>query len=108
MINLASKTSNVKAISKAINTYTSSEDTTSLDLTTSEKICSSEAYGYMAHAKDCRKYIYCQEGTAKIFTCQGGLLWKQSDGNCVWPSDSDCNYIFYFLKKVVYVCSWCA
>jgi hypothetical protein len=44
----------------------------------------------MAHPKDCRKYFYCQEGTAKVFTCQGGLLWKQADGNCVWPLDSDC------------------
>jgi hypothetical protein len=55
-----------------------------------ESICSNEDYGYMPHPKDCRKYIYCQEGTAKVFTCQGGLLWKQTDGNCVWPLDSDC------------------
>lgn len=53
-------------------------------------ICSEEDYGYHAHPKDCRKYIYCQEGSSKMFTCQGGLLWKQSDGNCVWPLDSDC------------------
>lgn len=56
----------------------------------SDSICSNEDYGYMPHPKDCRKYIYCQEGQAKVFTCQGGLLWKQSDGNCVWPLDSDC------------------
>ena len=57
-----------------------------------ENVCLSEDYGYMPHPKDCRKYIYCQEGIIKVFTCQGGLFWKQSDGNCVWPSDSDCNY----------------
>lgn len=58
-------------------------------------ICSNEDYGYMPHPKDCRKYIYCQEGTAKVFTCQGGLLWKQSDGNCVWPLDSDCKILSF-------------
>ena len=86
------KTVNVKPSSHGvINTPNSSEDTTLLGIgTTFEKICSSEAYGYIAHGKDCRKYIYCQEGTAKVFTCQGGLLWNQADGNCVWPSDSDC------------------
>lgn len=57
---------------------------------TIDNICLTDDYGYMAHPKDCRKYFYCQEGTAKVFTCQGGLLWKQSDGNCVWPLDSDC------------------
>ena len=55
-----------------------------------DSICSSEDYGYLPHPKDCKKYIYCQEGQAKIFTCQGGLLWKQTDANCVWPLDSDC------------------
>lgn len=55
-----------------------------------ETMCTNDDYGYMAHPKDCRKYIYCQEGTVKVFNCQGGLLWKQSDGNCVWPLDSDC------------------
>jgi len=62
-----------------------------------ESICSTEDYGYMSHPKDCRKYIYCQEGQAKVFTCQCGLLWKQSDGNCVWPLDSDCPSLL--LKK---------
>jgi hypothetical protein len=52
--------------------------------------CKSSDYGYKRHPTDCRKYIYCQEGKTKIFTCQGGLLWKQADGNCVWPLDSDC------------------
>ena len=56
----------------------------------SETMCAIDDYGYMAHPKDCRKYIYCQDGIAKIFNCQGGLLWKQSDTNCVWPLDSDC------------------
>lgn len=55
-----------------------------------QSICAPEDYGYMQHPKDCRKYIYCQEGQSKVFTCQGGLLWKQSEGNCVWPLDSDC------------------
>jgi chitinase len=55
-----------------------------------ESLCSKEDYGYIAYPKDCRRYIYCQEGTAKVFACQGGLLWKQADGNCVWPLDSDC------------------
>ena len=56
----------------------------------SDTICSEDDYGYIPHPKDCRKYIYCQEGTSKVFSCQGGLLWKQSDENCVWPLDSDC------------------
>ena len=55
-----------------------------------QSICAPDDYGYMQHPKDCRKYIYCQEGQSKVFTCQGGLLWKQSEGNCVWPLDSDC------------------
>ena len=55
-----------------------------------QSICAPEDYGYMPHPKDCRKYIYCQEGQSKVFTCQGGLLWKQAEGNCVWPLDSDC------------------
>lgn len=55
-----------------------------------ESMCSKDDYGYIAYPKDCRRYIYCQEGQAKVFACQGGLLWKQSDGNCVWPLDSDC------------------
>lgn len=67
------------------------EDTTNTDNASGEQsICAPEDYGYMQHPKDCRKYIYCQEGAAKVFTCQGGLLWKQSEGNCVWPLDSDC------------------
>ncbi len=53
-------------------------------------ICSVDDYGYIAHPKDCRKYYYCQEGTAKVFSCVGGLLWNQATGDCVWPLDSDC------------------
>ena len=66
-----------------------------------DNICLNDDYGYMAHPKDCRKYFYCQEGTAKVFTCQGGLLWKQSDGNCVWPLDSDCN--LYFKQFIIFL-----
>lgn len=55
-----------------------------------EGICSLDDYGYIAHPKDCRKYYYCQEGTAKIFSCVGGTLWNQATGDCVWPLDSDC------------------
>lgn len=55
-----------------------------------ESMCTPSDYGYFAYPNDCRKYIYCQEGVAKVFTCQGGLLWKQADANCVWPLDSDC------------------
>jgi hypothetical protein len=53
-------------------------------------ICATDDYGYIAHPKDCRKYYYCQEGKAKVFTCVGGLLWNQATGDCVWPLDSDC------------------
>lgn len=66
-----------------------------------QSICAPEDYGYMPHPKDCRKYIYCQEGQSKVFTCQGGLLWKQSEGNCVWPLDSDCKLTVGFKKKLV-------
>lgn len=84
------KTTKDKVVAAAAVTTMTALETTNNELAL-DRICAPEDYGYMSHPKDCRKYIYCQEGTAKIFTCQGGLLWKQDDGNCVWPTESDCN-----------------
>lgn len=79
-----------KATTRKTTTTTtkSKEEQQSTDLI--ESMCGMDDYGYMPHPKDCRQYIYCQDGIAKVFNCQGGLLWKQSDANCVWPLDSDC------------------
>merc|ERR1712180_153085 len=43
---------------------------------------------YVPHA-DCDKYWRCVSGNAILGTCQGGLLWNQSIGNCDWPANCD-------------------
>ncbi|KAI3381272.1 hypothetical protein SNEBB_003664 [Seison nebaliae] len=44
---------------------------------------------YRIDELDCRKYVYCQQGDPKVFSCKGGTIWNNDKENCIWPSKNN-------------------